>query len=334
MAVKVAINGFGRIGRMILRAWLESGRKDLEIVAINDLAEMETSLHLLKYDSVHGILNQDISFQGDKIIIGKKEVFLMSEADPKKLNWKKQNIDIVFECTGRFTSKESASVHLKGGAKKVLISAPGTEVDNTIVYGVNHETLKPSHTVVSNASCTTNCMAPVAMVLDNFFGIESGFMTTIHAYTSDQRLIDTAHKDLRRARAAGLSMIPTSTGAGRSVGEVLPQLKGKLDGTAVRVPVPNVSMVDFVFSSKKPLTIAEINNAVSGAADGKLKGVLQVESKPLVSTDFNHNPHSSIFDLTQTNIVGDKMGRVVAWYDNEWGFSNRMMDTAVYMMAL
>lgn len=334
MTTKVAINGFGRIGRMIFRAWLESGRDDIEIVAINDLADMETSLHLLKYDSVHGILKQDINHQGDKILVNNKEITVKSEANPEKLNWKKHSVDIVFECTGRFTSKDNASVHLKAGAKKVLISAPGTDVDNTVVYGVNHETLKASHTVVSNASCTTNCLAPVAMILDEFFGIEQGFMTTIHAYTGDQRLVDMAHKDLRRARAAGLSMIPASTGAAKAVGLVLPKLAGKLDGTAVRIPVPNVSMVDLVFNATKPMTAAEINNAISGAADGKLKGILQAESKPLVSTDFNHNPHSSIFDLTQTIVTGDKMGRVVAWYDNEWGFSNRMMDTAVYMMGL
>lgn len=334
MTTKVAINGFGRIGRMIFRAWLESGRDDIEVVAINDLADMETSLHLLKYDSVHGILKQDINHQGDKILVNNKEITVKSEANPEKLNWKKHSIDIVFECTGRFTSKDKASVHLKAGAKKVLISAPGTDVDNTVVYGVNHETLKASHAVVSNASCTTNCLAPVAMILDEFFGIEQGFMTTIHAYTGDQRLVDMAHKDLRRARAAGLSMIPASTGAAKAVGLVLPKLAGKLDGTAVRIPVPNVSMVDLVFNVTKPMTAAEINNAISGAADGKLKGILQAESKPLVSTDFNHNPHSSIFDLTQTIVTGGKMGRVVAWYDNEWGFSNRMMDTAVYMMGL
>ncbi len=334
MTIKVGINGFGRIGRMILRAWLESNRNDIEIVAVNDLADMETSLHLLKYDSVHGILKQDINHQGDKVLIDNKEVVLTSEANPEKLNWKEHNVDIVFECTGRFTSKDTAKVHLNAGAKKVLISAPGTDVDNTVVYGVNHETLKAADTIVSNASCTTNCLAPVAMVLDQFFGIEQGFMTTIHAYTGDQRLVDMAHKDLRRARAAALSMIPASTGAAKAVGLVLPKLAGKLDGTAVRIPVPNVSMVDLVFNSKKPMTVAEINNAISGAADGKLKGVLYAESKPLVSTDFNHNPHSSIFDLTQTSVTSKTMGRIVAWYDNEWGFSNRMMDTAVYMMGL
>jgi len=334
MTIKVGINGFGRIGRMILRAWLESNRNDIEIVAVNDLADMETSLHLLKYDSVHGILKQEITHQEDKFLIDGKEIALTSEANPEKLNWKKHNVDIVFECTGRFTSKDTAKVHLKAGAKKVLISAPGTDVDNTVVYGVNHETLQTTDTVVSNASCTTNCLAPVAMILDEFFGIEQGFMTTIHAYTGDQRLVDTDHKDLRRARAAALSMIPASTGAAKAVGLVLPKLAGKLDGTAVRIPVPNVSMVDLVFNAKKTMTVAEINNAISGAADGKLKGVLYAESKPLVSTDFNHNPHSSIFDLTQTSVTGKTMGRIVAWYDNEWGFSNRMIDTAVYMMGL
>lgn len=334
MTIKVGINGFGRIGRMIFRAWLESGRKDIEIVAINDLADMETSLHLLKYDSVHGILKQTINHQGDKVLIDNKEVALTSESNPENLNWKKHNADIVFECTGRFTSKETAGIHLKAGAKKVLISAPGNNVDKTVVYGVNHESLKACDTIVSNASCTTNCLAPVAMVLNEFFGLENGFMTTIHAYTGDQRLVDTDHKDLRRARAAALSMIPASTGAAKAVGLVLPELAGKLDGTAVRVPIPNVSMVDLVFNSKKPMTVSEINNAISGAADGKLKGILYAESAPLVSTDFNHNPHSSIFDLTQTCVTGKTLGRIVAWYDNEWGFSNRMMDTAVYMMEL
>lgn len=334
MTVKVGINGFGRIGRMIFRAWLESQRDDIEIVAINDLADVETSLHLLKYDSVHGVMTNNMSHENNTITVDKKKIAFMSEADPENLDWQQHGVDIVFECTGRFTSKDKAAVHLKGGAKKVLISAPGTEVDNTVVYGVNHETLKADHTVVSNASCTTNCLAPVAAVLDEFFGIEKGFMTTIHSYTGDQRLVDMAHKDLRRARAASLSMIPASTGAAKAVGLVLPQLAGKLDGTAVRIPTPNVSMIDLVFTSRKPMTVAEINNALAGAANGKLKDTLQAEAKPLVSVDFNHNPHSSIFDLTQTYVTGETLGRVVAWYDNEWGFSNRMMDTAVYMMEL
>ena len=331
MTVKVGINGFGRIGRMILRAIIESGRKDIQVVAINDLAPIDTSVHLLKYDSVHGRMTQDISVQGNILHIHGQTITLLNEKDPTQLGWNKHGVDIVMECTGIFTSREKAAVHLAAGAPKVIISAPGTDVDLTVVYGVNHHLLNGTHQIISNASCTTNCLAPVASVLDEVIGIEKGFMTTIHAYTGDQRIIDTNHTDLQRARAGALSMIPSTTGAAKALGLVIPRLKGKLDGTSMRVPTPNVSLIDFKFLSSKPTTIEEINAAMTKAAHGPLKGVLAINDVPLVSHDFNHDPHSATFDLRQTAVIDQTFCRVLAWYDNEWGFSNRMSDVAVYM---
>ena len=331
MTVKVGINGFGRIGRMILRAIVESGRKDIQVVAINDLAPIDTSVHLLKYDSVHGRMTQDISVQGNILHIHGQTITLLNEKDPTQLGWNKHGVDIVMECTGIFTSREKAAVHLAAGAPKVIISAPGTDVDLTVVYGVNHHLLKSTHQIISNASCTTNCLAPVASVLDEAVGIEKGFMTTIHAYTGDQRIIDTNHTDLQRARAGALSMIPSTTGAAKALGLVIPRLKGKLDGTSMRVPTPNVSLIDFKFLASKPTTIEEINAAMTKAAHGALKGVLAINDVPLVSHDFNHDPHSATFDLRQTAVIDQTFCRVLAWYDNEWGFSNRMSDVAVHM---
>ena len=333
MVVKVAINGFGRIGRLTFRALVEHNRNDIEVVAINDLGSATSNAHLLKYDSVHGIFPGTVEAKSDTaMVINGKEIRVTSERDPKNLPWKELGVDIVFECTGIFTSKEKASAHIAAGAKKVLISAPGESVDLTVVYGVNHHKLQKDHVVVSNASCTTNCLAPVAYVLQEKFGIERGFCTTVHAYTGDQQVVDTFHKDMRRARAAALSMIPTSTGAAKAVGEVLPELKGKLDGSSVRVPTPNVSMIDFKFTTKQPVTVEQINQAMIEASNGKLKGVLGVNNEPLVSTDFNHNAFSSIFDLTQTIVLDGNFVRIVSWYDNEWGFSSRMADTAIAMM--
>jgi glyceraldehyde 3-phosphate dehydrogenase len=329
MAVRVAINGFGRIGRMVFRAAMESSRTDLEFVAINDLGSPDANAHLLKYDSVHGRLNQNVSVDGDTIRVGDRAVKVYAERDPKKLPWGDLNVDVVMECTGIFTKREQAALHLEAGAKKVLISAPATGADLTVVYGVNHDKIKPEHTVISNASCTTNCLAPVASVLHNAVGIERGYMTTIHAYTGDQRLQDTLHSDMRRARAAALSLIPTSTGAARAVGEVLPELKGKLDGTAIRVPTANVSVVDLKFVPSRSTTVDEVNDAIRNAASNELAGVLGVNDEQLVSCDFNHNSYSSVFDLTQTQTVEGTLVRVLSWYDNEWGFSNRMLDTAV-----
>ena len=332
MAVRVAINGFGRIGRLVLRAIIESGRKDIEVVGINDLGSVEANAHLLRYDSVHGRLPIDVKVKGNTMTVGKSAIQVTAEKDPSKLPWKALKVDVALECTGRFTDRESAGAHLKAGAKKVLISAPGTDVDLTVVYGVNHDKLAGKHQIVSNASCTTNCLAPVAFVLHNAFGIEKGYMTTIHAFTGDQNTVDTLHKDPRRARAASLSMIPSSTGAAKALGLVLPDLKGKLDGTSIRVPTPNVSVVDLTFLAKKKVTAEAINAAIIKAAKGPLRGVLGVNDQPLVSVDFNHNPASSTFDLTQTQVVGDNFVRVLSWYDNEWGFSNRMADTAIAMM--
>jgi glyceraldehyde 3-phosphate dehydrogenase len=331
MTVKVGINGFGRIGRMILRAIVESGRKDIQVVAINDLAPIDTSVHLLKYDSVHGRMTQDISVQGNILHIHGQTITLLNEKDPTQLGWNKHGVDIVMECTGIFTSREKAAIHLAAGAPKVIISAPGTDVDLTVVYGVNHHLLNGTHQIISNASCTTNCLAPVASVLDEVIGIEKGFMTTIHAYTGDQRIIDTNHTDLQRARAGALSMIPSTTGAAKALGLVIPRLKGKLDGTSMRVPTPNVSLIDFKFLASKPTTIEEINAAMTKAAHGPLKGVLAINDVPLVSHDFNHDPHSATFDLRQTAVIDQTFCRVLAWYDNEWGFSNRMSDVAVHM---
>jgi len=334
MTVRVAINGFGRIGRNILRAIAESGRKDIQVVAINDLGPVETNAHLLRFDSVHGRFHGEVKVNGDSIDIGGGPIKVTAEKDPSKLPHKDLGIDIALECTGIFTSKDKASAHLTAGAKRVLVSAPADNADLTVVYGVNHDKLKPEHKVVSNASCTTNCLAPVAKVLNDAIGIEKGFMTTIHAYTGDQPTLDTMHKDLYRARAAALSMIPTSTGAAKAVGLVLPELNGKLDGVSIRVPTPNVSVVDFKFVAKKSTTKEEINDAVKRAASQQLKGILGWTDQPNVSMDFNHDPHSSIFHLDQTKVMDGTLVRVLSWYDNEWGFSNRMADTAVAMGKL
>ena len=329
MTVKVAINGFGRIGRLVLRAILESNRKDIKVVAINDLGSVDTNAHLLSYDSVHGKLDEKISVENGSIKTPHGIIEVFSERNPEQLPWKKLDIDVALECTGLFTKKDDASKHIIAGAKKVLISAPGKDVDYTVVYGVNDKGLNPSHNIVSNASCTTNCLAPVAQVLNELVGIESGFMTTVHAFTGDQPVLDTLHSDLRRARAASSSMIPTSTGAAKAVGLVLPELIGKLDGTAVRVPTANVSMVDLTFYSKRDTSVEEINGAMKKASEGSLSGVLTYNDQPLVSIDFNHNPASSNFDSTQTQVVQGKLVRILSWYDNEWGFSNRMSDVAV-----
>ena len=332
MAVKVAISGFGRIGRNVLRALAENKRHDVHVVAINDLGSAEENAHLFKYDSVHGRFPGEVSVGKGTIDVGLGyPIKVLAEKDPKKLPWKDLGVDIVMECTGIFTDKDKAAVHLEAGAKRVLVSAPSKGADLTVVYGVNHQKLTADHKIVSNASCTTNCLAPVAKVLHELVGIKSGFMTTIHAYTSDQRLQDQAHKDMRRARAAAVSMIPTSTGAAAAVGLVLPELKGKLDGTSIRVPTPNVSVIDLKFIPGRETTVDEINKAMRHAAAHDLKGILGVTDEQLVSIDFNHNPNSATFDLTQTQIVDGKLVRVMAWYDNEWGFSNRMADTAVAM---
>ena len=334
MTVKVAINGFGRIGRLVLRAILESNRKDINVVAINDLGSVDANAHLLSYDSIHGRLNSEISVENGSIKTSQGLIKVFSERSPENLPWKKLEIDVALECTGLFTKNEDASKHLIAGAKKVLISAPGKDVDYTVVYGVNDSGLQSNHNVVSNASCTTNCLAPVAKVLNELVGIESGFMTTVHAFTGDQPVLDTLHSDLRRARAASSSMIPTSTGAAKAVGLVLPELLGKLDGTAVRVPTVNVSMVDLTFYAKRDTSIEEINNAMEKASENDLAGVLTYNDKPLVSIDFNHNPASSNFDSTQTQVVEGKLVRILSWYDNEWGFSNRMSDVAILMGKL
>jgi glyceraldehyde-3-phosphate dehydrogenase, type I len=331
MAVRVAINGFGRIGRLVLRAIYESGRKDVEVVAINDLADLKANAHLLKYDSVHGRFPGTIETRDGELIVNGHSIKVIQERDPAKLPWKDLGIQIAMECSGIFTKRADAAKHLEAGAEKVLISAPATDEDITVVYGVNHDQLKAEHRIVSNASCTTNCLAPVAFVLHNLIGIEKGFMTTIHSYTGDQRIVDTNHKDLHRARAAALNMIPTSTGAAKAVGKVLPELKGKLDGTAMRVPTPNVSVVDFKFTAKRPTSVEEISKAITEASNGALKGILGAYSEDLVSTDFNHDPHSSIFALNETKVIDGNFVRIMTWYDNEWGFSNRMSDTAVAM---
>ncbi|MDJ0980701.1 MAG: type I glyceraldehyde-3-phosphate dehydrogenase [Kiloniellales bacterium] len=335
MALRVAINGFGRIGRLVLRAAMESGRKDVDFVAINDLGSAEANAHLLTHDSVHGRYPGKVQAMKSAIKVDGKKIAVLSERDPAKLPWGDLGVDVVMECTGLFNSKETAGAHLTGGAKKVLVSAPCSEADLTVVYGINHDKLRKSHKVVSNASCTTNCLVPVAWVLDQTVGIKHGFMTTIHAFTGDQRTVDTLHSDLRRARAASVSMIPTSTGAARAVGLVLPELKGKLDGTAIRVPTPNVSLVDLTIEAKKKTTAEQVNEAMVKAAKGnRLKGVLELNNAPLVSSDFNHNAASSTFDLTQTQVLDGTCVRVLSWYDNEWGFSNRMSDTAVALGKL
>ena len=334
MNVRVAINGFGRIGRNILRAIHESKRRDIQVVGINDLGPVATNAHLLRYDSVHGPFPGTVRVRRGALDIGRGPIRVTAEREPEKLPWRELGIDIALECTGLFANREAAGQHLKAGAKRVLISAPASGVDLTVVYGVNHRKLGKSHTVVSNASCTTNCLAPVAQVLNQAVGIAQGFMTTVHAYTSDQPVLDTLHQDPRRGRAAGTSMVPTSTGAARAVGLVLPELAGRLDGTAVRVPVANVSMIDLTIIARRKTTVDEVNEAVRKAARGRLRGILAVTHAPLVSVDFNHHPASSIFDLTQTQVIGGKLVRVLAWYDNEWGFSNRMADTAVAMGKL
>ncbi len=329
MTVKVAINGFGRIGRNVLRAIIESGRTDIEVIAINDLGPVETNAHLLQFDSVHGRFPQKVIVEGNTINVGTGPITVSAERDPTKLKW--AGVDVALECTGIFTSHEKASLLLQSGAKKVLISAPGAGADKTIVHGVNHDTLTAADTIVSNASCTTNCLAPVAFVLNNLVGIEQGFMTTIHSYTGDQPTLDTMHSDPYRGRAAALSMIPTTTGAAKAVGLVLPELNGKLDGMAIRVPTPNVSVVDLKFNASRDTSVEEINAAIRAAADGPLKGVLGYTDVPNVSIDFNHDPHSSIFHMDQTRVMDKRLVRILTWYDNEWGFSNRMADNAVIM---
>jgi glyceraldehyde 3-phosphate dehydrogenase len=332
MAVKVAINGFGRIGRNVLRAIIESGRADIEVVAINDLGPVETNAHLLRFDSVHGRFPGTVTTTAETIDAGRGPIAVTAIKNPADLPW--AHIDIVMECTGIFTDKDKAKIHLENGASRVLVSAPSAGADKTIVYGVNHDTLTKDDLIVSNASCTTNCLAPVAQVLNQTVGVAKGFMTTIHSYTGDQPTLDTMHKDLYRGRAAALSMIPTSTGAAKAVGLVLPELKGKLDGVAIRVPTPNVSVVDLVFESARDTTVEEVNAAIVAAANGRLKGILGYTDQPNVSCDFNHDPHSSIFHLDQTKVMEGRMVRILTWYDNEWGFSNRMSDTAVAMGKL
>ncbi|RJF89486.1 type I glyceraldehyde-3-phosphate dehydrogenase [Oleomonas cavernae] len=334
MAVRVAINGFGRIGRNVLRAIAESGRKDIEVVAINDLAPVETNAHLLRFDSIHGRFPGQVAVEGDFIIVNGSKIKVTAIRNPAELPHKDLGVEIAMECTGIFTAKDKASAHLTAGAKRVLVSAPADGADLTVVYGVNHDQLKDEHVVVSNASCTTNCLAPVAKVLNDAIGIDKGFMTTIHSYTNDQPSLDQVHKDLYRARAAALSMIPTSTGAAKAVGLVLPELKGKLDGVSVRVPTPNVSVVDLKFVAKRATTVEEVNNAIKRAADQELKGVLAYTDQPNVSIDFNHDPASSTFALDQTKVMDGTLVRILTWYDNEWGFSNRMSDTAVAMAKL
>lgn len=331
MAVRVAINGFGRIGRLVLRGILESRRNDVEVVAINDLGSPEMNAHLLKYDSNHGRFDGDVSVTGDTMTIGANAIKVTAERDPAALPWGELGVDIAMECTGFFTDRAGAGKHIEAGARKVLISAPAKDVDLTVVYGVNHDKLEAGHTIVSNASCTTNCLAPVADVMHKAFGIEKGFMTTIHSYTGDQRPLDTLHSDPHRARACAVSMIPTSTGAAKAVGLVLPELVGKLDGTAIRVPTPNVSLIDFKFVAGRNTTAEEVNAAIKEASDGRLKGVLDYNTEPLVSIDFNHCPASSTFDAPQTQVIDGNFVRVLSWYDNEWGFSNRMPDTAIAM---
>ncbi|TXM70584.1 type I glyceraldehyde-3-phosphate dehydrogenase [Methylobacterium sp. WL120] len=334
MTVKVAINGFGRIGRNVLRAIHEAGRKDIEVVAINDLGPVETNAHLLRFDSIHGRFNAKVVVDGDYIVVDGNRIRVTAVRNPAELPHRELGVDIALECTGIFTSKDKAKAHLDAGAKRVIVSAPADGADLTVVYGVNHDQLTADHHVISNASCTTNCLVPVAKVLNDLVGIERGFMTTIHSYTNDQPSLDQMHKDLYRARAAALSMIPTSTGAAKAVGLVLPELKGKLDGTSIRVPTPNVSAVDLVFTAKRATSVEEINAAIVAAADGPLKGVLAYTDQPNVSIDFNHDPHSSTFHLDQTKVMDGTFVRILAWYDNEWGFSNRMADTAVAMAKL
>jgi len=334
MAVRVAINGFGRIGRNVLRAIIESGRTDIEVVAINDLGPVETNAHLMRFDSVHGRFPGTVTVSGDTIDVGRGPIKVTAVRDPAQLPHKELGVDIALECTGIFTSRDKAAAHLAAGAKRVLVSAPADNADLTVVFGVNHQKLTKDHLVVSNASCTTNCLSPVAQVLHELVGIERGMMTTIHSYTGDQPTLDTMHKDLYRGRAAALSMIPTSTGAAKAVGLVLPELNGKLDGAAIRVPTPNVSVVDLKFIAKRSTTKEEINAAIKAAADGRLKGILGYTTAANVSIDFNHDPHSSIFHMDQTKVMEGTFVSILTWYDNEWGFSNRMSDTAGAMGKL
>jgi glyceraldehyde 3-phosphate dehydrogenase len=334
MAIRVAINGFGRIGRNILRAIAESKRTDIQLVAINDLGSVETNAHLLRFDSVHGRFPGEIKVTGDSIDIGQGPIKVTAMRDPRELPHRELAVDIALECTGLFTSKDKAAAHLKAGAKRVLISAAADQADLTVVFGVNHAKLTKDHLIVSNASCTTNCLAPLAKILNDAIGIETGFMTTIHSYTGDQPVLDTLHKDLYRARAAALSMIPTTTGAARAIGLVLPELNGKLDGAAIRVPTPNVSVVDFKFLAKRKTTADEIKDTVKRASESQLKGVLSFTECPNVSADFNHDPHSSVFHMDQTKVIEGTFVRVLSWYDNEWGFSNRMIDVAAAMGKL
>jgi glyceraldehyde 3-phosphate dehydrogenase len=331
MALRVAINGFGRIGRLVLRALVENNRHDIQVVGINDLGPIETNAHLLRYDSIHGRFPGEVKVDGDHMIVGGHKIKVTAVKDPAQLPHKDLAVDIALECTGIFTSKDKASAHLTAGAKRVLVSAPADGVDITVVYGVNHSKLTKEHVVVSNASCTTNALVPVAKVLNDTCGIEKGFMTTIHSYTNDQPSLDQLHKDLYRGRAAAVSMIPTSTGAAKAVGLVLPELKGKLDGVSIRVPTPNVSVIDLKIVSKKPTTVAEVNDAMKRAATQELKGILAIVDAPLVSHDFNHDAHSSSFALDQTKVIEGNLVRVMSWYDNEWGFANRMTDTAAAM---
>jgi len=326
---RIAINGFGRIGRCVVRAALERGDKDLEFVTINDLTDTKTLAHLLKYDSVHGVLDAEVKASATGIVVNGKEIQVTAVKNPAELKHADNRIDLVMECTGLFTDRDKAELHLKAGGKRVLISAPAKNPDITVAYGINHEKIdKQKHLIISNASCTTNCLTPLAKVLLESFGVKRGLMTTVHSYTNDQNLLDLPHKDLRRARAAALSMIPSTTGAAKAVAEVIPELKGKLHGTAVRVPTPNVSLVDLTVETEKPATAESINAAFKAAAEGKLKGVLAYSEEPTVSVDYNGNPHSAIFDATNTFVIGDTMAKVFAWYDNEWGFSNRMVDVA------
>ena len=335
MAIRVAINGFGRIGRLVMRAALEHAEKQLEIVGINDLGPVETNAHLLRYDSVHGRFAGEVTTGENWMDAGQGKIRVTAERDPAKLPWKELGVNVALECTGIFTKREQAAKHLEAGAKRVIISAPADGADFTVVMGVNHDELKPSHTVISNGSCTTNCLAPVAYVLHQGIGIERGFMTTIHSYTGDQSLQDTLHSDLRRARAAALSMIPTSTGAARAIGLVLPALKGKLDGTAIRVPTANVSLIDLTFDAAREVEAKEVNSLMEDAAkSNRLKGILAINTAPTVSCDFNHDPHSSTFDVTQTQVLDKTFVRVLSWYDNEWGFSNRMVEVAAYYGAI
>ena len=329
MAIRVAINGFGRIGRLVFRALHETRRDDVQIVAINDLGSVAANTHLLKYDSVHGRFDGEIKTGNDWMDIGKGPIRVLAERDPAKLPWKELNVDVVLECTGLFTKRDAAAKHLEAGAKRVIVSAPADGADITVVLGVNSDKLKPEHKVLSNGSCTTNCLAPVAYVLNEALGIEQGYMTTVHSYTGDQNTVDTLHKDMRRARAAGLNLIPTSTGAARALGLVIPALQGKLDGTSIRVPTPNVSLIDFKFSAARDTTKDEINELMIKAANSnRFKGILAVNNEETVSSDFNHDAHSATFDLTQTAVMGKRLCRVLAWYDNEWGFSNRMVEMA------